>query len=130
MFVVLEFNVEEFRSEHPQFAGMTDEQLRGFWNIACEMSGLNEESTPVESVESRKRLLYLLTCHIATLQGRGSESVGVVASASEGSVSASFGAVPANNSNWWYMQTQCGATYWQLMKRLASGGRYFAYKRC
>lgn len=129
-FVVLEFDVTQFRAEHPQFSDMTDAQLQGYWDIACELSGLNKDGTAVKSVSTRKNLLNLLTCHIATLQARGSESVGLLASASEGSVSASFGAVPTDKDNWWYLQTQCGAVYWNIMKRHAVGGIYFASARC
>lgn len=129
-FVVLEFDVTQFRAEHPQFSEMTDAQLQGFWGIACDLSGLNAERTSVRSIDMRKSLLNLLTCHIATLQARGTDSVGLLASASEGSVSASFGSVPTDKNNWWYFQTQCGATYWNIMRRFVAGGYYFASPRC
>jgi hypothetical protein len=124
------FDPVEFRNLKPQFAQMTDAQLEGAFELACEVVGNSEKSlVPYNppAVKSRKLLLYALVCHFCELEKRGGGIVGTMTSATEGSVSASFSPPPLTNdaNAGWYMQTQCGATAWMLMRRYTLGGRLY-----
>src|SRR5208282_6034259 len=80
----------------------------------------NDGGGPVCDANQQTLLLNLLTAHIAQLfapakNGQSpSTLVGRINTASEGSVSvgAEFPATPAAS---WYITTQYGAAYWQLM---------------
>lgn len=109
---IVTFDVDEFREVYPQFANVSDTALNFNFNLA-EQHCDNTDSSPVDNVEKRKMLLYLLVCHITTLSLRGEETVGALQSATEGSVSASF-ATPTVAGAEYYSQTQCGLNYWQL----------------
>ncbi len=126
MAAVVTFDAEKFKTMYPRFKNMADETLELYFQIACQICD-NTETSIVKDLKERELLLYVLTCHIATLQARGSDIVGPLTSASEGGVSASFGAL--NNQNW-YNQTQCGAIYWQMTAKYRMGPRYYAGCRC
>lgn len=77
----------------------------------------NSDASLVVDVPTRLVLLNMLVAHIAVLNGAAdpngeAAAVGRVASASEGSVSASFDYTAAAGTEQWYAQTQYGATYW------------------
>ena len=128
---VLTFDIAAFRAAFPQFADVTDAQLENYWNIACLISGLNTDGSPISNLTSRQTILFLLVCHLATLAQTGDVMTGQLTSATEGSVSSGFAAFPVKNlTEAWYMKTQCGALYWQAMKFYWTGGRYYAFKRC
>ena len=122
---VVTFDVTAFRAAYPQFSKVTDAQLNNFFSIACLILD-NTDSSPVADTTERSVLLNLLVCHFSTLYLRGSLS-GALSSASEGSVSTGFTPPPFTHQNWWYLQTPCGAAYWQATLKYRSGGRYFAY---
>lgn len=123
---VVVFSASDFREQYPEFAsnaGFSDAMLGGCFARSTLLLD-NTDASPVPEVETRTMLLYLLTAHAAALWQRGSGNVGRVASAGEGSVSASFEmAGPINAA--WYNQTQYGAMYWQATLTLRSG-RYVA----
>lgn len=122
------FNVAEFLAIYPQFVGVfTDAQLNQFFNVACLLCD-NTENSAVKDLEERKTLLYMLVCHIATLQQRGTATPGLMASATEGKVSVSFS--PYTNNPNWYSQTQCGATYWLATAKYRMGVRYVSWIPC
>jgi len=78
--------------------------------------------------------LYLLTCHITKLlNGEGatpaSGAVGRVAQGTEGTVTAALEWEGTGGpSQAWYLQTQYGATFWQLTSRFRQH-RYHAPRR-
>ncbi|MBS1053493.1 DUF4054 domain-containing protein [Gluconobacter kondonii] len=80
----------------------------------------NTPLSPVQDLTKRARLLNLLTAHIAQLNlptdagGNGAGTVGRVASAAEGSTAVSLDMGAPSGSASWFMQTQYGATFWQM----------------
>ena len=123
------FNPEEFREINPRFADIPDAQLEFAFALACELTGNSEGSVvpydPPE-VATREILLYALVCHFCELWERGGGITGALIGATQGSVSASFAPLAAGGADAaWYMQTECGATAWLLLKRHALGGRLY-----
>lgn len=118
---VVEFDVAQFRESYPNLAS-TDAQLEDYFAIA-ETFLLNTECSVVKDLSTRRRMLYLLTAHIATLNSNaenGQPIVGRVSSATEGSVSVSIDYGTMGNNERWYLQTPYGAMYWQMTKRFRS----------
>lgn len=131
---IVVFDVEEFRQLYPKFRKVSDEELKNFFDIVgCLIySGNTGNSSipydPDKGVFERKTLMYMLVCHLAELSLRPGGLTGILSSAAEGSVNASFTSPSMNFSSSWYLQTQCGFTYLQLIQRYIQGGRYFADK--
>lgn len=123
---VVIFDPQEFKTLYPEFAKTEDATLTLYFNAACLLLD-NTEKSMVKDLAERKMLLYMLTCHIATLKANGNTLVGTITSASEGKVSISL--TPFQNANW-YMTTQCGAMYWQATAKYRVGIRYHAYCHC
>lgn len=124
---ILDFDLAAFRAAYPQFDTIEDSLLEGFWDIACAVSQMNTGTSRVTDLTTRQTLLFLLVCHLCTLYQRGNV-VGPLTSASEGSVSSGFAAPPYTAQNWWYLQTPCGAMFWEAMRFYRTGGKYYAYK--
>ena len=125
---VVVFNAEEFLALYPQFNNVfTAEQLQQFFNVACLMCD-NTPNSKIVDLAERKTLLYMLTCHIATLQQRGTGVVGIMTSATEGKVSVGLQSY-TNNPNW-YKQTQCGSMYWLATAKYRVGMRYVPWMPC
>lgn len=125
---VVVFDVEEFLTFYPQFKTVfTSEQLNVFFNVACLLLD-NTPHSKVRDLSERKTLLYMLVCHIATLQQRGSGVVGMLTSATEGKVSVGLQNY-TNNPNW-YSQTQCGSMFWLATAKYRVGMRYIPYVSC
>lgn len=120
---VVVFDPAEFKTMNPQFEKLSDEMLTNYFNSACLLLD-NTKKSVVQNLEERKQLLYLLTCHIATLKARGDALVGNITSAAEGKVNVSV--TPLINANW-YQQTTCGALFWQATAKYRLGVRYFVY---
>lgn len=123
---VVEFDIGEFRKIHPELSTITDDQLRNFFKMACIILD-NTPSSFVQDLEEREILLNLLVCHLATLSARGGSTVGLMASATQSKVSVSF-SNPQNQT--WYNQTQCGYTFYMMIRKYILGGRYYAYNHC
>ena len=132
---VVEFDIEEFRTQFPKFSDETkysDEYLEGVFEQAVVIVG-NDDATSLAPYDPpkvllRKTLLYLATCHLATLDDNPDGVPGRVASASQGSVSTSFDLMRSNSNSWasqWWAQTQCGARFWLLTARFRTGGRIY-----
>lgn len=132
---VVEFDVEEFRAMFPKFSDetkYTDEYLTGEFDQAVVIVG-NDDATSVAPYDPpkvllRKTLLYLATCHLATLADDPDGVVGRIASASQGSVSTSFDLLKSASNSYasqWWSQTQCGARFWLLTARFRTGGRIY-----
>lgn len=124
---VVVFDINGFRTIYPHFAEVSDEQLEFFFSIAEQIID-NTDNSWITNIKERKILLYLLVCHMATLFLRGT-TTGNIASATEGSVSASFGSYDLGSGKW-FGQTPCGALFWQLTAKYRAGGRYYAYRCC
>lgn len=118
---VVEFDVEEFRDLYPSIQA-TDPQLEMYFEMA-ETFLDNTPCSVVKNLEARKRLLYLLVAHIATLTGQaeaGNNVVGRISNATEGTVSIGIDYGTMGNNERWYLQTPWGAMYWQLTKKYRS----------
>lgn len=122
---VVVFDVDEFKTLYPQFANVDETILQNYFNAATLLLD-NTDKSPVKDLAERKMLLYMLTCHIATLKGRGDSIVGTITAATEGKVNVSV--TPLVNMNW-YTQTVCGSLYWQATAKYRVGVRYVAYCR-
>lgn len=120
---VVIFDPQEFKTLYPDFANTEDAALTLYFNAACLLLD-NTEKSMVKDLAERKMLLYMLTCHIATLKANGNTLVGTITSATEGKVSVSL--TPFQNANW-YMTTQCGAMFWQATAKYRIGIKYHAY---
>lgn len=118
---VVVFEPVEFRALYPTIQA-TDEQLEMYFEMA-ETFLDNTKCSVVKDLGARKRLLYLLVAHIATLTGQaeqGNNVVGRVSSATEGTVSIGLDYGTMGNNERWYLQTPWGAMYWQLTKKYRS----------
>lgn len=118
---VVVFDIAEFRALYPAITA-TDAQLEDYFAMA-ETFLDNTECSVVKDLGSRKRMLYLLVAHIATLAGmaeKGNPVVGRISNATEGTVSVSLDYGTMGNNERWYLQTPWGAMYWQLTKRYRS----------
>lgn len=118
---VVVFNEAEFRALYPS-VNATGPQLNDYF-VMAETFLDNTPCSVVKDLEARKRLLYLLVAHIATLTGmaeKGNNVVGRISSATEGTVSISLDYGVMGNNERWYLQTPWGAMYWQLTKKYRS----------
>lgn len=118
---VVVFDIAEFRELYPTI-NATDAQLEDYFAMA-ETFLDNTNCSVVRDLKARKRMLYLLVAHIATLTGmaeQGNNVVGRIGSATEGSVSVSLDYGTMGNNERWYLQTPWGAMYWQLTKKYRS----------
>lgn len=122
------FNPAAFKARYPEFAQVADPTLSAYF-LEAGLYLSNADNSPVQDLNRRALLLNMLTAHIGFVGGAlGSDGlprpVGRVASASEGSVSASFeSATPGTAA--WFQQSQYGAAFWQATVSLRSF-RYIA----
>ncbi|MDE9552789.1 DUF4054 domain-containing protein [Xenorhabdus bovienii] len=129
---IVTFDSGEFLELYPRFAGvLTKGQLQQAFDVAGLLLDNSDNSIiPYElnGTQERKTLLYLLTCHIATVTLWGNNNqAGPMSNALEGSVSVSF-AVPDVANSSWFKTTPCGQMYWQATRKYVVGGRYSAVK--
>ena len=125
---IVVFDPAEFKAQFPQFSGVSDVQLEFYFGEA-ELYLSNKSCSVVQDVNRRKRLLYLLTAHIATLfgalQGNSSvQPVGRLGSATEGSVSVGY-EYNAPFTYSWFIQTPYGAAFLQATSS-ERGFRYYS----
>ena len=118
--MVVTFNASEFRSKFPKFTTevISDAELQNAFDIACLIVD-NTDASPIpydsdKGITTRKTLLYLLVCHLATLALWPLGQNGPIASASQGSVSTSFSLPQGGMDGSWFKQTPCGQTFWQI----------------
>jgi hypothetical protein len=120
------FNAANFKARYPEFASVADAMLGDYFTEAGFYLS-NADNSPVRNIDRRTVLLNMLTAHVAFLNGALSADgqprpVGRVASAGEGSVSASFEyGTPGTHA--WFIQSQYGAAFWQATTALR-GFRY------
>src|SRR5262245_14502784 len=98
------FNATAFKLRYPEFTNVTDGRLSLFFEEAT-LYLSNANDSPVQNIVRRTTLLYMLTAHIAslnTVQGTDNtlRPVGIINSASEGSVSVSFGNTAQALASW------------------------------
>lgn len=115
------FDVAAFKGVFPEFAGVD----------GLKVTAASERAELYLSANCNKsRLLawQLLTAHILTLSKKATDgdTAGVLASASEGSVSVSFATQDVSGDRYWYSQTPYGQEYLVLLKRCNIGGRYIS----
>jgi len=118
---VVVFDPVEFRALYPSITA-TDVQLEDYFAMA-ETFLDNTKCSVVKDLGARKRMLYLLVAHIATITRmaeKGNPVVGRISNATEGTVSVSLDYGTMGNNERWYLQTPWGAMYWQLTKRYRS----------
>lgn len=76
-------DTDEWRELFPAFAGAPDARIAHWFALACLLVD-NTDASPI-LCERRRSVLYLIMCHLATLEQRG-DAVGRVTSATQGSV--------------------------------------------
>jgi len=122
---VVSFDLALFQARFPEFSSVPNEAT--LFPLYFNEAGLilnNTENSRVVNVEERQPLLYLLTAHIAFLNGgyngKPRQIVGRISDATEGSVSVSsdMGTVPFNAA--WFQQTPYGAQFWQMTAKYRS----------
>ncbi|MFT8346595.1 DUF4054 domain-containing protein [Gluconobacter oxydans] len=117
---VVTFDYSTWSALYPALVPSTSQtQATDYFDQAGDILN-NTPRSPVQNLGRRARLLNLLTAHIAQLNlpatagGNGAGAVGRTASASRGSVSVSLDMGQVSQSAAWFMQTQYGATFWQM----------------
>lgn len=110
-----------FRARYPEFAKVSDTGLPFLFAQATDYLDNSNFSLVLDPVK-RERLLYLLMAHIAYItygdaQGNGGSGlVGHLASATEGSVSATADLGQTEFRDVWYTQSPYGLMFWQATK--------------
>jgi hypothetical protein len=116
------FNYQTWAAMFPYLNGVPEVTANGFFTVA-ELLFANDDCSPIADPD--KRLVYLnyIVAHLARLAGYpvgagGSAApdgmVGRVSSATEGTVSISADYGKVRESQAWWVQTQEGATFWQI----------------
>lgn len=128
--MIVVFNPTQFRTFYPRFTDdlITDEQLDNLFQLACTFIDNTDNSRfpydPDQNVYTRAQMLYLLVCHLATMELWRNGQPGPLTSATQGSVSVGFQAI-VMWSQPWFSQTPCGRTLLQLLLPYALGGKIF-----
>lgn len=118
---VVTLDIASFRAMYPEFSNVPDEILPFLFNQSTDYLN-NTDYSLVDDVVKRERLLYMLMAHLAYVRygdnrkRGGSGMVGRIASATEGSVSASFDLGPIEFRYAWYTQSPYGMGFWQATK--------------
>lgn len=118
------FDPAAFKLRYPEFSGVSDTVL-GQVFLDAELYLDNTDASIVPDATKRLRLLNMLVAHLCKLQGvaglsgtgsaaTGAAPVGLLGSATEGSVSVSYDTshIPKGSAAW-FNQTQYGAMWWQ-----------------
>lgn len=134
------FDYEEFitRFDHigKAVAGgkLTETSVTAAYDSIASWQGADDNSfypyDPENGITLRKDVLYLMTCHVLTLQlWAGTGQSGRIASASQGSISTGFDLLKSSKDipNYWY-QTPCGQQFWMMTAAYRKGGRLFGAK--
>lgn len=131
---VVVFEPAVFIVLYPAFATIAAPALQQNFDLATLLLG-NGCGSRVSDARLRERLLNLLTAHItAILNGANGQppsgGVGRVASATEGSVTATLDMGPVTNSEAFFIQTQWGAMYWAATARFRTAFYVAPPPRC
>lgn len=122
---IVTFDYSAFIAAYPTFNLVSQSILQRCFDQSCLILN-NTDSSVVKDVTERTTLLWLLVAHIATLMGQTNTNIaagtqgavsnaGRLSSASEGSVSISYDFPAFTMSQAYFVQTQYGFTYWQLI---------------
>ena len=121
MGAIASFDYAAWVARYPEFSGVSQPTAMQYWNEAT-LYHANDGSGPVSTVGAQQMLLNMVTAHIAaryaTLGGVApspTQPPGRIASASEGSVSASFDMNVPPGTAQWFAQTKYGLDYWAAM---------------
>lgn len=116
---VVVFDYTTWAQRYPEFVAnaapgkMVTEPLASLYFAEAELYVDNTPRSPVCNLTQRTAFLYMITAHIAALNGPGATPiVGRVSDATEGSVSVSTDMETPKGAEW-FMQTKYGAAYWQ-----------------
>lgn len=123
---MVEFDIVAFRKRYPWLADVPDEVLEDYFLVA-QFFVDNTRGSKITNLDLRRILLYLMVCHLATLYLRGDTTPGVLQSATQGKVSATF---KTYDNITWLNETPCGAQFEWMIQRFILGGHYFAYRCC
>ncbi len=120
------FNLIEFREMYAQFENVSDNKLKHLYRLSILIFAQSDNQSQNRDAETKESLLWLLVCHLASLDERGNDLVGSLSNASAGSVSTSFEITQQFDAAW-FNQTQCGASYRQIVQPYPKA-RYYAGK--
>jgi hypothetical protein len=117
--VVVQFDYATWAQIFPTFSNLTQQQIEGPVLTIAQQYCRNDGGGPVCDPGLQTQLLNLMVAHVAQLlfgstTNPVSPIVGRISDATEGSVSVSS-EFPVNAGNAWFVQTQWGAMYWQLI---------------
>jgi hypothetical protein len=135
---VVVFDPAAFAARYPQFANVSTQLLQAFFDEAAALYLNNSTRSIVQDLAERAILLNLIVAHLGTLsgvltpagQGSNATQVGRVASASEGSVSASLDMGQQSKNAAFWMQTQYGAQYWTATAQYRTMRYVLPRRRC
>lgn len=114
----VQWSYDLFSSQFPELtATLTPAQAEAYWWMANSFHR-NDGGGPIKNNNQQALMLNLLTAHIAKLMAPGPDGepsgvVGRLSSFGEGSASGSAEYQGPRTAQW-YLQTQYGATYWEL----------------
>lgn len=116
------FDPAAFKGRYPEFSAVNDGTLTAVFDEACLLID-NSDASPVSDVTRRKIMLWLAVAHLANLGRLAEQAMGIqsnvpngrLATAHEGSVTASFSVGPETAQNAFWLQTAYGQQLWQLM---------------
>lgn len=114
---------------------LTEASVTAAYDSIASWQGADDDNSiypydPENGITLRKDVLYLMTCHVLTLQlWAGSGQSGRIASASQGSISTSFDLLKSNKDipNYWF-QTPCGQQFWIMTAAYRKGGRFYGVR--
>ena len=114
---VVTFDYAAWAARFPEFSStVTEPAAQGCFELACALLN-NTATSPVQNLNLRRQLLWLLVAHIAqlfygsSLQAK-SALVGRIDKAAEGSVNVSAVMPMGLGNAAYYQQTQYGLLYW------------------
>lgn len=122
MGVQVTFNYQNWAATFPQFSpALNETQVTGLILPIAEVYCRNDGGGPVSKAETQTVLLNLMVAHCAQLMfgpngtgitgTGGTQLVGRISDATEGSVSVSAD-FPSTPNNAWFLQTEFGAMFW------------------
>lgn len=115
---VVTFDPAAFQAAFPAFANLSAATLQNYFNLA-QLYVNNTAASVVQNPTILASLLNFVTAHLAFLMQRASAgdgsnaaSVGQMTSAAQGTVSAAFAPIQAQNAQFW-AQSEYGLLFWQ-----------------
>lgn len=129
------FNYTQWAALFPELAGSVTSPVAGSFFSIAELLVDNTDCSAIPDADKRLVVMNYAVAHLAKLAGyplqvgqtvpSPSGLVGRVSSATEGSVTVATDYGPMRENQAWWLQTQYGATFWQLT-RATRTARYVA----